>query len=1557
MSSSKVAAEPVAPYVSRPPDWLKRAHASADVGYSGFFPPVPSAREEQLNEQTAQHGYISQPEVNAENFNAKAEVTKAFKTGNTLDDLKQLLDAVIERRAENAAKLPPTSFKIPGRVTFNEARRVNWVSELANPDVPLHKIGKSVPHGFKGHDLLEMLETHKVAVPRAVWYVRVLGANETQGMRNRPNFHPAMYSVEWANVVTSYFKKLLDKIALPSAPRAALNIKQTFNSILANTNAREEWLAKFTYILDLTREFYVESLVDHPTFLSWLAQLMSGSNLAQAGFATCLLEDYFDGLLSHRVFARPLIEGCLSKLNEIDASPVKENLGFLASAIKTILQRAFPVVPDAFVSPGMWTTYSPVLRDMFRDASDFTEVEQRNDALAFRTLPVREMDRVRSMMSEIQALNAVTMDTDLTALARRNSSLALLLTWAASPAQHGVHRPFLVATLIARRAEYEDDPDALQNALIEWMDGSDECMASQSARGAARLMGELARVGLFSYERFLQRILARGDTERHQATLRAMPVWKENGVILRQRKIALYGVRAGSRETEEDHIQRAIRAEIRQELPYFFGGSYPATEPSGTLRSRMPTLFGAHKFEQVRTVAHWLLPIAMDRLKKCSVMDTAVVSKNYSVLSEVLAATHCFSSLCELNIAVLQKATAPELLMAVISNLRRFAFIFKCMDVIPTLDGALAVSHHSIRSRPAQLRSLLALLQVLNRGDETQSATLHLVAADVDASVQALRPPLSSPEEMPSLDLELAQLALDPAPNAPSILAHGLWSKFKTKANWGLSAAESTFASLRQFTPETMPPQPPPDTAGKFATFLWEVDQLLAGDLDAHLLECFRGPVFTSSDEMRVCDATIWNIVVSIAVELVVRGCASTQTILRGLVYPAWTLGSYQSVNEEEGGIYESFLLASVQLGHSLLICTVNQDEDMPPRGLAECQQLKARRAMLYDDGEFSELVTALRSLVAWESSPNERLKEAASSLRTALQVNREFWFIARKNLDLVRDVFLTEQPPSESLVEMLRSILGDPANALDHEEEVATTDWQNISSRVNPWTFARTSINLHLTLQELVKGLVTEETRPQAERDLDTFTAGLFDSAVTAEETDLLGDVLRGISGPVVAKFVNNGIRRLTLLLEESAADDFPPDIVEPYLRRAGEVLRLLAGVLAPLRDDPGKIPAIEAEVQDDFVRALHKKLSVVESKLSHVGDALDLAIQVVVFLARMLQFSLGLGRAWSDRLKDCGVELMDCIVRMCIAFGGGVLTDQRTFTILLDTASIMVDDYPKDPKTAAADLFRNIPTLDPARLPGFLPHDFNQRLVFILPYRPSNHYTSDLVYAHPETNGSLTYGAPVQHRPWEWIESIEARNSPTLDEHGEHVVANSTSIPLELFGARPTAERVYTGDEPARLGDLLLQQDTFASGSVFENDWRQSRLARNDAQNLDAPSPAESGEHEQQESGPAVDPFQHEPSPAPTVLSRTSAFAGSASASSRRGSPAIQMGRGGTAEQQGTMSSRGSKRKASTASSSVIEIDDGPDEAEQSRPTAAKRRRARPAPATATRARGKKK
>lgn len=130
-------------------------------------------------------------------------------------------------------------------------------------------------------------------------------------------------------------KKQLADIALPSAPRPGLNIKQTFKGVLADADTRERWISRFSYwcvrkehlfgrrltqqnpSLELLRPFYSEGLVDSRTFLVWLVQQMGLSNLAQVGFVVRLADEYLDGIMKSRALARPFIDACLCKLSEV----------------------------------------------------------------------------------------------------------------------------------------------------------------------------------------------------------------------------------------------------------------------------------------------------------------------------------------------------------------------------------------------------------------------------------------------------------------------------------------------------------------------------------------------------------------------------------------------------------------------------------------------------------------------------------------------------------------------------------------------------------------------------------------------------------------------------------------------------------------------------------------------------------------------------------------------------------------------------------------------------------------------------------------------------------------------------------------------------------------------------------------------------------------------------------------------------------------------------------------------------------------------------------------
>lgn len=100
--------------------------------------------------------------------------------------------------------------------------------------------------------------------------------------------------------------------------------------------------------------------------------------------------------------------------------------------------------------------------------------------------------------------------------------LDFLLTWSVTPLQYGDHRPYAAACLLQiwrnkaeERALRRDAPSPdgqIQDLLFDWLDGSDVAGESGNLPAVALLFGQLVRRELFSYEQYMQRLIARGET-------------------------------------------------------------------------------------------------------------------------------------------------------------------------------------------------------------------------------------------------------------------------------------------------------------------------------------------------------------------------------------------------------------------------------------------------------------------------------------------------------------------------------------------------------------------------------------------------------------------------------------------------------------------------------------------------------------------------------------------------------------------------------------------------------------------------------------------------------------------------------------------------------------------------------------------------------------------------------------------------------------------------------------------------------------------------------------
>lgn len=103
-----------------------------------------------------------------------------------------------------------------------------------------------------------------------------------------------------------------------------------------------------------------------------------------------------------------------------------------------------------------------------------------------------------------------------------SQKLFLLLSWSVCYLQYGDHRPYAAATLLrhwrdtaeerACRRDIAPPNELIQDGLFDWLDRDEKARDERNQSMVSLLFGELIQKGLFSYDQYIQRIIARGET-------------------------------------------------------------------------------------------------------------------------------------------------------------------------------------------------------------------------------------------------------------------------------------------------------------------------------------------------------------------------------------------------------------------------------------------------------------------------------------------------------------------------------------------------------------------------------------------------------------------------------------------------------------------------------------------------------------------------------------------------------------------------------------------------------------------------------------------------------------------------------------------------------------------------------------------------------------------------------------------------------------------------------------------------------------------------------------
>ncbi|RXK36282.1 hypothetical protein M231_06418 [Tremella mesenterica] len=439
-----------------PPIWRTVLNRQADFGYPDFYPSRPGFQqpEDVLTEDNVKNGFSAKgyPSVAAEVFSMHGAIHQQLLNGG-LEGLNRIVDQLLVKRDDSMPKIGERSFRIPVRVTYNDSRRSQFLADLANPSIPLHRLMRSpVPHGFKGVEMFDLMfspiigtvassaktrpTTDPIPVERAAWFIRVLGANEISAHRSRAqpavvpvqsaspaaaatpsstttvNVTPSLplssndwYTQEFTNNITSWLRIQLSQLVIPNTTSS--NIVLTGKSapgVLGDEAAKNRWLIKWEYSLSLFLELHSKRLLSNRIITSWLADQLASANLLQIGSLSQLVTFFLPHFARHVINGRQCVQAMCAAIIAIRSSAASAELKDVESLLVTAIRDLHTSNPEVLISPRCWRLYFNILKpivesldspqsDDQRGAStpDYTwsYLEKRNNSLMFKSPPIR----------------------------------------------------------------------------------------------------------------------------------------------------------------------------------------------------------------------------------------------------------------------------------------------------------------------------------------------------------------------------------------------------------------------------------------------------------------------------------------------------------------------------------------------------------------------------------------------------------------------------------------------------------------------------------------------------------------------------------------------------------------------------------------------------------------------------------------------------------------------------------------------------------------------------------------------------------------------------------------------------------------------------------------------------------------------------------------------------------------------------------------------------------------------------------------------------------------
>lgn len=457
------------------PGWRSRLHPGSEViGVPDMQFHTENVAEDDISESNVKNGFSVPQVVGNETFSAHDMIFDRLKAKDLLSQMGTLFHEVSLRKHDLLNHRGSASYlqsRPPQRVTLNEVKLAAYIKQLADASVSLKKLARSVPHGYRGERMLDMLwnggnltpamaaikaqststagsstVSRSVTIERATWFVRVVGASELTSSRARQS-NGNSYTIEWTNVVMSWIRKQILELNIiqssvatpttPASPAAAVvaaaaasastngrpagyrmsisssSFQDSHYSLLLDDDFRNRWVAKWQYSILLLRELCFEHLVDPQVVTKSVLDMLRTANIAQLSFVLALCQEFVEVIFSSFVLLNQTLDILCGKLNDSTLNLDEGRFGTnICKEIQSMIFTIATRMPETFVNPSRWMKHKELLLSLMNECLSekaVTIVVHRNERL-LRALLDKEVPEMHQSEADKQRRDIAILD-------------------------------------------------------------------------------------------------------------------------------------------------------------------------------------------------------------------------------------------------------------------------------------------------------------------------------------------------------------------------------------------------------------------------------------------------------------------------------------------------------------------------------------------------------------------------------------------------------------------------------------------------------------------------------------------------------------------------------------------------------------------------------------------------------------------------------------------------------------------------------------------------------------------------------------------------------------------------------------------------------------------------------------------------------------------------------------------------------------------------------------------------------------------------------------------